>query len=345
MDHLNESDRLTPELAHNWLELALKNIQQEYPFTGLLYAQGPDDLRPHRQDHPTFFGSLDWHSCVEMYWVAVRLMRMYPGLIGEAHAIAVIDELLTEENIAAELAFCQKRASFERPYGWGWLHKLQAELDLWDADHAKRWSEILSPLSDWFRERYAEWLPKLTYPQRIGMHTNTAFALWLSLPHITERDPHLQALVMERAAEWFGQDIAYPFAYEPSGADFLSAGLCEAVLMRWLFSPEAFQAWITGFLPQGGDWLTPATVSDMSDGQLAHLHGLNLSRAWALGELAAVLPERADELRSMREAHIAASIDAVSGTHYMVEHWLVAYALLLYTEPVELTLPTETTSG
>ena len=104
--------------------------------------------------------------------------------------------------------------------------------------------------------------------------------------------------------------------------------------MRYVMNPETFPLWIEGYLPAAGpNWLTPAIVSDPTDGQIAHLHGLNLSRAWALGELAAVLPDRREELMAIREAHIEASIDAVAGSHYMVEHWVVAYALLLITEP------------
>lgn len=334
MTYPSRIENLPPDTANNWLELAMTNILQEYPHVAIIYTTSPQDVRPHRQHHPAFFGSLDWHSCVEMYWVATRLMRLCPGMPGESRAVAIIDELLTPENIETEHVFCEANPSFERPYGWGWLLKLQHELDIWDSNQAARWRDILRPLSDQLRSQFAAWLPKLTYPQRIGMHTNTAFALWLSLPHISMHDEPLHELIRERASTWFGNDTGYPFAYEPSGADFLSAGLCEAVLMRHLMSQQAFESWIHAFLPASVEpWLTPATVSDVSDGQIAHLHGLNLSRAWALGELASAIPARAGELTDMRAAHIAASMDAVSGSHYMVEHWLVAYALLLLTEP------------
>lgn len=323
--------QLRPETANSWLELAISNIQLEFPHFAWIVADSPDDYALHRELHPTFFGSFDWHSCVEMYWVAARLMRLYPGLPTEDEARSVIGELLTTENIAQETVFCQKHTGFERPYGWGWLLKLQHELDIWDDDSGQRWAEILRPLSRQIEQQYLDWLPKMTYPQRIGMHANTAFALTMSLPYA---DGEIRDQIATRARDWFKDDVAYPFAYEPSGADFLSAGLCEAVLMRHVMNEETFPLWIEGFLPEaGGTWLTPAIVSDPADGQIAHLHGLNLSRAWALGELAAVLPDRKEELLSMREAHVAASIDAVSGSHYMVEHWVVAYGLLLMTEP------------
>lgn len=328
------SHNLTRETANIWLELAVKNIQMEYPHFAWIVADSADDYALHRELHPVFFGSFDWHSCVEMYWVAARIMRLYPGLPAEDDARAVIDGLLTADNIAKETTFCQNRPGFERPYGWGWLLKLQAELDRSDDAQVRTWAINLLPLSKQLATQFAAWLPKLTYPQRFGMHPNTAFALTLSLPYTHRHDPEMFELMSARARDWFKDDVAYPFAYEPSGADFLSGGLTEAVLMSHVMNEETFPLWIEGFLPEAGStWLTPATVSDPTDGQIAHLHGLNLSRAWALGELAAVLPDRTEDLLTMREAHIKASIDVVAGSHYMVEHWVVAYALLLFTEP------------
>ncbi len=324
---------LTAELADTWLRLAIDNIRLEYPHMAWIVAHSPDDYAFHRELHPAFFGSFDWHSSVEMYWVAARLMRMFPGLPAEREAVEVISSLLTPDHIDREVAFCRKNPGFERPYGWGWLLKLQHELDSTDRPEAQAWSSALRPLADQLVEQFMAWLPKLTYAQRIGMHANTAFGLWLSLPYARQHAPELHELFVSRARDWFRDDVAYPFRYEPSGADFLSPGLTEAVLMRHVLSEETYPLWIEGFLPLESVWLTPATVSDPSDGQIAHLHGLNLSRAWALGELAAVLPHRYDGLKAMRDAHIGASIDAVVGSDYMIEHWVAAYALLMFTEP------------
>lgn len=323
--------QFTPETANTWLELAIKNIQMEYPHYAWIVADSADDYAIHRDLHPTFFGSFDWHSCVEMYWVAARILRLHPGLPAEQAARHVIGELLTPENIAQELAFFEKRPSFERPYGWGWLLKLQAELDRLEDS---TWAEALLPLSQKIASLFHAWLPKLTYAQRFGMHPNTAFALNLSLPYTHRHDDDLYVLMAKCARDWFKDDVAYPFAYEPNGADFLSGGLTEAVLMSHVMNEETYPLWVEGFLPTAGStWLTPAIVSDPTDGQIAHLHGLNLSRAWALGELAVAFPDRKEELISMREAHLKASLDSVAGSHYMVEHWVVAYALLTFTEP------------
>lgn len=326
--------QLSASTAETWLKLAIDNIQIEYPHIAWIVANSPDDYALHRDKHPTFFGSLDWHSCVEMYWVAARLLRLFPELPSERAAIDLIDELLTAENIAVETVFCANNPGFERPYGWGWVLKLQSELDRWDNELGRAWGDILRPLSDQLASQFVAWLPKLTYPQRFGMHPNTAFAINLSLPYTHRHHPDLFDLMAARASAWFSDDVAYPFSYEPNGADFLSGGLTEAVLMSHVLEDDEYSRWIDRYLPEGGSaFLSPAIVSDPTDGQIAHLHGLNLSRAWAFGELAAVLPARREGLLAMREEHIAASIDVVAGSHYMVEHWVVAYALLLFTEP------------
>jgi hypothetical protein len=217
--------------ADDWLALAIENIVREYPHNPWISASGPESYRLHRDVHPTFFGSFDWHSCVEMYWVAVRLMRTFPGLAHEAESRATIDSLLTRENIDIEAAFFQDPAhgSFERPYGWGWLLALWQELSLWPDADAGRWKAALDSLAQTLMGRFAAWLPKMTYPQRIGMHANTAFGLALAWDAIAQERPELLEMVRERAMTWFGDDVDYPAHYEPSGADFLSAALSEAV--------------------------------------------------------------------------------------------------------------------
>ena len=75
------------------------------------------------------------------------------------------------------------------------------------------------------------------------------------------------------------------------------------------------------------------TVSDSSDGQLAHLHGLNLSRAWCWRRLAEALPagdERTSVCRDAMRRHAEAGLPHVVGDDYMVGHWLAAYAVLLF---------------
>ncbi|RZJ41564.1 MAG: DUF2891 family protein, partial [Brevundimonas sp.] len=75
---------------------------------------------------------------------------------------------------------------------------------------------------------------------------------------------------------------------------------------------------------------TPASVSDRSDGKIAHLDGLNLSRAWCWREIASALPEsdiRAVIARRAAATHLDAALPHVTGD-YMGEHWLASFALL-----------------
>jgi hypothetical protein len=335
---------LLREQAADYLDVAIRNIQREFPHMPHYVATGPGPYPSHRELHPAFFGCFDWHSCVEMYWVAIRLMRLFPDAVNDRNARDTISSLLTPEHIATEIAFFTNpnHASLERPYGWGWLLTLMHELEHWEGDpDAERWAATLRPLADVLAGKLIAWLPKLTYPQRIGMHANTAFGLLRSLgfaeARATEGDARLRDAIHSAAHRLFERDVDYPAHYEPSGADFLSAALAEAELMSRLLEGAAFSIWLEGFLPglrdgQPASLFTPAIVPDESDGQLAHLAGLNLSRAASFVAIAASLPDddrRIPHLLDAAERHGAASLPSVSGSDYMVEHWLAAYATLL----------------
>lgn len=325
--------------ASDYIDTAITNAVQEYPHMAWIVASGPESYRTHKELHPAFYGSYDWHSCVEMHWTVVRLLRMVPNLEIEDHARQTLSALLTPENITREVAFFQNpsHGSFERPYGWGWLLTLWHELETWHDPDGRYWATTVAPLAHVIMDRLAAWLPKMTYPQRIGMHSNTAFGLSLAWDAVAQRRPGLLDLMRSSAMRWFADDTDYPAHYEPSGADFLSAGLCEAELMSRVLPEEAFPAWLERFLPglaasEPSQLFTPAVVSDSSDGQIAHLHGLNLSRAWAFSRLAGTLhveDPRIAPLISAARDHANASIGHVVGGDYMVEHWLAAYATLL----------------
>jgi hypothetical protein len=107
--------------------------------------------------------------------------------------------------------------------------------------------------------------------------------------------------------------------------------------MTEVLPPEQVEPWLSAFLPGLGDGplFEPAVVTDPTDGQTAHLHGLNLSRAWALRRLAAALPDgdaRRPLLLYTARRHAEPELAEVSGSDYMVEHWLAAYALLYLDE-------------
>jgi hypothetical protein len=312
---------LTPQIAERFAGIALGHVRQEYPHKLDHVMDGPEDVRGPKALHPIFYGSFDWHSCVHGYWLLMRVRRLYPNLPSGARIEALFEEMLTPEKVEGELAYLDRAYSggFERPYGWAWLLALHAEAQRQD-DLA--WAEALAPLAGAFANRFLSFLPKLTYPIRVGTHFNTAFAMILALDWAEANDAALAGLIRERAEAYFGADRDCQ-AWEPGGDEFLSPALIEALCMRKAMGGERFAEWFALFLPrleQGepATLFTPAFVSDRSDGKIAHLDGLNLSRAWcwrALGR-----PDAAD-------AHLEASLPHVAGD-YMGEHWLATFALL-----------------
>jgi hypothetical protein len=333
--------RLTPELASKFAGIALGHVAREYPNKLDHVLDGAADARSPRDLHPIFFGSFDWHSCVHGYWLLASLLRREPGL-PEAPAIrALFDDAFTPEKVAGEVAYLARPSSrgFERPYGWGWLLKLQAELMAHDAP----WADIHQPLADVFVARFHDFLPRATYPLRTGVHSSTSFALALAQDYAAAAgDTALTALFTGKARAWHLSDRDAP-AWEPSGDEFLSATLMTAECLRRLLPRDEFRAWFAGYLPRAAQrqpvtLFTPATVSDRSDGKIAHLDGLNFSRAWCWRELAAALPF-GDPFATVAEAaaedHMAASLPHVAGD-YMGEHWLASFALLALTagEPI-----------
>jgi hypothetical protein len=322
---------LTPETAARFAQIALGHVTREYPHKLDHVMEGPEDVLGPFELHPLFFGSFDWHSCVHGWWLMLTLRRLVPDMPPAAEIDALAWKMLTPENVAGELAYLDRAytGGFERPYGWAWLLALHREAQRHEDDD---WGETLEPLARAFAERFHLFLPKLTYPIRTGTHFNTAFALILALDWAEANDPPLAALIGERAIHWFGEDRNY-HGWEPGGDDFLSGGLTEALLMRRVLGDEAFGPWFEAFLPDAAvgvpeSLFTPATVSDRSDGKIAHLDGVNLSRAWCWRGLADALdPPLADLVRRTADEHLDASLPHVAGD-YMGEHWLATFALL-----------------
>ncbi|MEO8910206.1 MAG: DUF2891 domain-containing protein [Gemmatimonadaceae bacterium] len=328
---------LTPALASKFAKLALSHITREYP--NLLYhvLDGPDDVHTPRELHPIFFGSMDWHSCVHGYWLLATILRLYPENPESSATRDLFDTQLTPANVRAELEYFDGplRTTFERPYGWAWLLMLAGELSRHASDDGRRWSKTLAPLADAFVIRFSNFLPKATYPTRVGTHFNSAFALTLALEYSeVAADDTLKHLLVNKALAWYDDDQNCQ-AWEPSGDDFLSSALMEAECMRRVLSMPEFRTWVDAFLPRLGKrepktLFEPATVSDRSDGKIAHLDGLNLSRAWCWRSLATAWPDDDPRRAIALEAanvHLAASLPHVTGD-YMGEHWLATFALL-----------------
>ena len=329
--------------AERFAGLALACVHLAYP-NHISHSLASDaDVRPPRELTPAFYGCYDWHSAVHAHWLLARTARLFPGEPFAARARAALDQSLTADHIAGEVAYLDTpgRASFERPYGLAWLLQLSAELHSWNDADALRWVAILAPLERATVARIEQWLPKLRYPIRVGEHDQTAFAFGLMLDWAEERrDVRLRQLILAKARQFYLGDRACPLAYEPSGEDFLSPCLGEADLMRRVLDRPAFARWLTAFLPQIASkdanraWLKPAIVTDRSDPKLAHLDGLNLSRAWMLEGVAAGLPasdRRIARLRAAALAHRDAALPAVTGEHYEGGHWLGTFATYLTT--------------
>jgi hypothetical protein len=327
---------LTPDMASRFATLALAHVGREYPNKLDHVLRGPDDVRGPRDLHPIFYGSFDWHSCVHGYWLLARLLRRVPDLAEAPRIRALFDEQLIDAKVAGEVAYADApmRAGFERPYGWAWLLMLAAELARHDDDDGRRWSATVAPLAGAFARRFAEFLPKATYPVRVGTHFNTAFAIALALEYADDGHATLGTLLRATAVRWYAADTDCQ-AWEPGGDDFLSSALIEAECMRRVLPRTDFAPWLDRFLPRLADeqpatLFTPALVSDRSDGKIAHLDGLNLSRAWCWRSLASTWrdddPRRAIALGAA-ERHLAASLPHVAGD-YMGEHWLATFALL-----------------
>ena len=328
---------LTPEMASQFARLALAHVEREYPNKLDHVLNGPDDVRGPRALHPVFFGSFDWHSCVHGYWMMATLLRLYPQSAQSDDIRALFDRQLTIANVAAEVAYLDQpmRGGFERPYGWAWLLMLAAELARHDTEMGKRWSAALKPLANVFVAQFTSFLPKATYPTRVGTHFNSAFAIALALEYAdATRDKRFGRLLRGRAVAWFANDADCQ-AWEPGGDDFLSSALMEAECMRRSLDAARFASWLDRFLPRIAErepatLFTPATVSDRTDGKIAHLDGLNFSRAWCWRSLATTWSaddERRNIALQAAARHLDASMPHLSGD-YMGEHWLASFALL-----------------
>lgn len=334
---------LDGEAASLFAGLALHGITREYPNKlDHTMNDGTEVLSPSAL-HPVFFGSYDWHSCVHGHWLLVRLLKEVPDLAEAAEIRNTLNDLITPEKVAVEVAYLNQpsRASFERTYGWAWLLKLAEELHGWDDVDGERWSTHLEPLAQAFAQRYLEFLPKQEYPIRRGVHPNTAFGIAFALDYARAvGNGALEELLLERALTYFGEDMDYPARWEPDGDDFFSRSLMEADLMRRVLGEESFALWFHDFLPGLAEGLpvtllTPANVSDRNDPKIVHLDGLNLSRAWCMRSIAEALPA-ADPVRAVLLAsatrHAEATLPHIASGSYAGEHWLATFAVYMLTE-------------
>jgi len=327
----------------NFARLALKCVHQEYPNKISHVLNGDADVAAPRKLTPAFYGCYDWHSSVHGHWLLARLARTAPDAPFAQGSREALRRSITAENIAQEAAYLrgEGRASFERPYGLAWLLQLAQELREWDDPLARELAANLRPLEQATGERLKTWLPKLSHPVRSGEHSQTAFALGLMIDYArSASDTAFNELLSSKARSFYSNDRNCPLAYEPSGEDFLSPCLAEADVMRRVLPRAEFAKWLADFLPTiptnaSVAWLKPAVVTDPSDPKLAHLDGLNLSRAWMLEGIASALDPRDPRhaaLKAAADAHSSAGLASVTGEHYEGGHWLGSFATYLTTK-------------
>ena len=332
-----QAEGLDRTAAAKFAQLALDCVHREYPNKIAHLMNSDGDAKPPRKLTPAFYGCFDWHSSVHGHWLLARVARAFPEEPFSAKAKTALAKSLTAPNLQAEAAYINGsgRTSFERPYGLAWLLQLAAELRTWDDPDARRWAAAMEPLEQAAISRIESWLTKLPFPVRSGEHSNTAFALGLMLDYSRDAgNRKFRELLEKRTRAFYLSDAACPFSYEPSGEDFLSPCLAEADAMRRVLAPAEFAKWLDGFLSARRFSLTPAVSPDPTDGKLAHLDGLNISRAWMLENIAAVLPsgsKRKTELAAVSNAHAAAGLQSVTGEHYEGGHWLGSFAVYLLT--------------
>lgn len=325
---------LSEETARGFARIALGHVTREFPHKLDHVLNNEADALGPRALHPVFFGSFDWHSCVHSWWLLLTVRRLYPDTAEAGEIEALAHASFTPEKLAAELAYLERPLArgFERPYGWAWLLALHDEA----ARHADAaWGARLAPLAQAFAARFLDYLKVLTYPITVGTHFNSSFALILARDWAQGRDPALLALIDEWAMAAFAHRRDYA-GWEPGGDEFLSPVLSAAKLMSKVMPQLQFAPWLDDLVIANG-WIEreawPVSVSDRSDGKIAHLDGLNLSRAWCLAGLApfAGSEEACSLLEERAAAHLEAAMPHLEGD-YMGEHWLASFALLALLE-------------
>lgn len=289
----------------------------------------------------SFYGCYDWHSAVNSAWVMVALSKDYP----ELQLRRLIQEKLTEhlgtKNIAGELEFFKQAKAFERPYGYAWLLKLHAELSTWNDPEAPKITANVAPLRDYFSGKLVEYYNHLPVASRTGVHPNTAMSMVLVLDALSAvPDAKLKESVERNAKRLFQADSDCPTAYEPGGTEFLSPCLTEAQLMSRILPREQFSDWLSDFLPpldapQFQTLAKPVDVSAITDKEefagKSHLIGLAFDRAYAMTEIADMLPAndaRVPILRQLATINAAAGFKALPEAGYLGSHWLGTYAVL-----------------
>lgn len=327
---------LTADVAEKLAALPLHCISTEFPNKTSHVADSITDARLLPSElHPAFYGCLDWHSSVHGHWMLMRLLKVFPDLKNRAEIIRVLDHTFQLEKMKEEAAYFSKykvAKNFERTYGWAWLLKLDEELATWNDPLAKKWRSALQPLTQTILKLWKDYLPKQTYPNRTGVHPNTAFAMVFALDWARAvKDTAFEKQVTEKSLYFYKDNKATPAYLEPDGSDFFSPSLEIADLMRRILPKKEFVRWLDEFYEARSIQriCSLPTVSDRSDYQIVHLDGLSFSRAWCMKGIAKQLPEGHKWKKLFTQTantFLAKTLPQIAGS-YGGEHWLASFAV------------------
>lgn len=327
----NTSLKLDLKKVEKLYQFSFECIDKEYPNKPGGVLGNDSYLSPPRTIHPAFFGCFDWHSSVHGHWALVTILKEYPDFYKKEAIIAKLKKNITPENILKEVEYLNdpNNKDFERTYGWAWLLKLDEALREWNNPEAENLHKALLPLVEQVSSRFTEFLGKLNYPIRVGEHSNIAFGMSFAYDYAVKYNKILADIIVLKAREYFLADKKAPLTWEPGGFDFLSPSLQEASLMLKILPEKEFHKWLKKFLPgfekSPDSFIKIAVVSDRSDGKLAHLDGLNYSRAWNLFEMGKALNN--DKMISLAKEHFNYSYEKMDSGEYAGAHWLASFAL------------------
>jgi len=285
-----------------------------------------------------FYGCYDWHSAVNSAWTLVRILKTFPDLRTAPAIRQKLNDHFGATNIAGDLEFMRGAGTFEVPYGYAWLLRLQYELRSWSDSDAVRWAANIQPMATYMAERLATYFKGLQQPVRTGVHPNTAMAMDNSLGYARAFDPALEAAIRESADRLFKRDIRCNTAAEPGQSDFASPCLMEASIMGQLMPAETFVPWLDAFLPPlysaefhpltqglGPEFVkNPAAVASRS-----HIVGLAFVRAKSMGELANLLPPsdpRVPVFRRLAAIQAATGFPLMGAVGYDGSHYYASWA-------------------
>ncbi len=328
---------LTDEIASKLSEMPLHCINTEYPNkTGHVINAETDARLSPKELHPSFYGCLDWHSSVHGHWLLVRILKTKPEIANREKIIEVLNNSFDPKKIEQEANYFSDykvSSTFERTYGWAWLLKLDQELLTWDSPKAKEWHENLKPLTTKVLQLWGNYLPKQTYPNRTGVHPNSAFALGFAIDWARAAgEKEFENTLIEKSNKFYLKDQKTPAYLEPDGSDFFSPSLEIADLMRRILSQKEFAKWLDNFYDKRSleNISQIPVVSDLNDYQTVHLVGLSFSRAWCMKGIAKTLPKN-NKMKTHFEAtankFLENALPLLFQGNYGGDHWLASFAV------------------